>query len=45
VLPAAVADEAWAMLSALEKVEQMSVLTQLLSPHAGRVLPDPARVS
>jgi 2-methylcitrate dehydratase PrpD len=32
VLPAAVADEAWAMLSALEKVEQMSVLTRLLTP-------------
>ena len=31
VLPAAVADEAWAMLSAIERVEQMSVLTDLLS--------------
>lgn len=35
VLPAAVADEAWAMLSALDTVEQMSVLTRLLSPAPG----------
>ena len=37
VLPAAVADEAWAMLSAIEQVEQMSVLTELLSPAPSRV--------
>jgi 2-methylcitrate dehydratase PrpD len=37
VLPAAVADEAWATLSAIEKVEQMSVLTELLSLAPSRV--------
>jgi 2-methylcitrate dehydratase PrpD len=37
VLPAAVADEAWATLSTIEKVEQMSVLTELLSPAPSRV--------
>jgi 2-methylcitrate dehydratase PrpD len=37
VLPSAVADDAWAMLGALEQVEQMSVLTELLSPAPSRV--------
>ena len=37
VLPASVADEAWAALSAIEKVEQMSVLTDLLSSVPSRV--------
>ena len=36
VLPPAVADEAWAMLSAIEGVEQMSVLTELLSSTPAR---------
>ena len=45
VLPAAVADDVWAMLSAIGEVEQMSVLTELLSSNVGRVLSDPARVS
>ena len=45
VLPASVAADAWTLLSAIERVEQMSVLTELLSPHVGRARPDPAPVS
>ena len=37
VLPAAVADQAWTMLSAIERVEQMSALTELLSTAPSRV--------